>query len=76
MSNLDISGLYEVHDVVQGANSTLQCSALDRAPTTTFYDAASQLVSSFSLWRVIVLLLVLGNVKNLPLIWHVSISVH
>lgn len=76
MSNFDISGLYEVHDVAQAANSTLQCSALDYVPTTTFYDTVSQLVSIFSLWRMVVLLLVLGNVKNLPLIWHVSISVH
>jgi len=31
------------------------------------------LLSNITIWRVFVLLLVLGNIKNVPLIWHVSI---
>lgn len=75
MSDLDISRLYEVPVAFQTANSTIQCPAFQHVSITTINSILQQIVSTISMWRVIVFLLVLGNVKNLPMVWHVSISV-
>jgi len=76
MSDLDIFGLYEVPIVVQTTNSTIRCPAFQDVSITMIYDFLTQFVSFISLWRVIVFLLVLGNIKNLPMIWHVSMPVY
>jgi hypothetical protein len=34
----------------------------------------SQIWSILTIWRLLVLLLLVGNVKNIPLIWHASIQ--
>lgn len=74
ISDLDISRLYEAPIIIQTAISTIRYSAFQHVSITTAHNILQQLVSLISLWRVIVFLLVLGNVKNLPMIWHVSIS--
>ena len=37
-------------------------------------DVPSYLWSFVTIWRLLVALLVLGNLKNIPLMWHVSIQ--
>ncbi|KAG9243482.1 hypothetical protein BJ878DRAFT_115186 [Calycina marina] len=37
------------------------------------HDILSYILSSITLWRILIFLLVLGNVKNIPLIWHLRI---
>lgn len=75
MSDPRISRLYEV-SVVQPANSTLHSSTLHYVAATAIFDFASQGASLVSLWKLVVILFVFVNVKNFPLIWHVSISVN
>lgn len=75
MSDLDISGLYEVPSLVQTTYLTLRPS-FRHVSTIKFGGFLSQHVSFVSLWGLVVVLLVLGNMKSLPMIWHVSISDH
>jgi hypothetical protein len=46
-------------------------------PTISWFSAFGsillQLLSQITISRVIILVLVLGNIKNVPFIWHVSI---
>lgn len=41
--------------------------------TPIILNTLSQIVSQITLTRVIILILVLGNIKNVPFIWHVCI---
>jgi hypothetical protein len=74
MSDLDVSGLYQVPDVVRTVNSTLTTSSFSYDPARAILGFLLRLLPLVTVWRVVVLVLVLGNLKNIPLIWHVSIS--
>lgn len=70
MSNPNNSILYQVVSM----NSTVyENTAL---PETGFHvgSVLSQIWSLVTLWRLLIALLVLGNLKNIPLIWHVGTS--
>lgn len=74
MSDLNVTGVYQGPNVLHNVNSTIQTSSFPYASVIILPDFLSQLISFITMWRVVVLLLVLGNLKNIPLIWHVSIS--
>lgn len=62
-----------IHQVIAPMNSSVYQSS--NPPTVSgfyFGGVLGQLWSLITIWRLIVLFLVLGNLKNVPLIWHVS----
>jgi hypothetical protein len=75
IADLDKSGLYQTPVAVHAVNSTVQASTSPWAPgfdIGIFLGLLSKLLSYITVWRLFVLVLVLGNLKNVPLIWHVS----
>jgi hypothetical protein len=70
MAELNNSVVYQVF-----APSVSQCGcSTAQLPSSTLQpgDLVSQIWSHFTIWRLLVVLLILGNLKNVPLIWHVS----
>jgi hypothetical protein len=70
MSDLNNSVVYQAPAVDY---SGFQASTPSQVSGSVSSGILYQLLSLITIWRVILLLLVLGNVKNIPLIWHVSI---
>lgn len=54
-------------------DSEIQTPAPSDAWLVFIHGICFQLLSQITIWRILVLFLVLGNIKNVPLIWHVSI---
>jgi len=71
MSDLNNSVVYQVPAANCGGFQALSAYQLSGSIYSSIVD---NVLSFITIWRVLVLLLVLGNVKNIPLIWHVSIS--
>lgn len=69
MSDLNFSIVYQVPEI---DCSGLQASTPSQLSASVCPSLLSTLLSLITIWRVVVLLLVLGNIKNIPLIWHVS----
>jgi hypothetical protein len=70
MSDLNNSAVFEVPAV---DCSRFQASTPSQIAGSISFNIIYQILSLITIWRVIILLLVLGNIKNIPLIWHVSI---
>lgn len=54
-------------------NATLyHGSNLSSVPGIHFGDILTQILSLINIWRFLVVVLIVANFKNFPLIWHVS----
>lgn len=69
MSDPNNSVVYQVPAV---DCSGFQASTSSQVSGSVSPGVLPTLLSLITIWRVIILLLVLGNIKNIPLIWHVS----
>ena len=72
MSEFNGSILFQV-PVPVNANGYAN-SSLPSASSSFPASILSQIWSIITIWRVLALLLLLGNFKNIPLIWHASIQ--
>jgi hypothetical protein len=72
MSDPNNSVLYQVSVPMNSSGFTSSDSGA--ASGIHFGDVLSQIWSLITIGRLLVLLLVVGNLKNVPLIWHVRIS--
>lgn len=71
MSNLNNTIVYQVS--VPSNSSQYQSLS---PPTTDVQSVLSQIWSLITIWRLLVAFLLIGNIKNIPLIWHVGTSLH
>lgn len=71
MADMNNSVPYQTYTMI---SATSAMSISDQTLPLAFRDLVFYILSYITIWRVIVLLLVLGNVKNIPLIWHVSVT--
>jgi ABC-type amino acid transport system permease subunit len=79
IADLDRSGLYQTPVAVHAVNSTIQASTCPWAPgfdIGILLGLLSKVLSYITVWRLFIFVLVLGNLKNVPLIWHVSTTTH
>lgn len=67
------SVLYHVLEPARAAPLEKLGSYSILASVTTYILSA--VWSQITIWRLLVLVLLLGNIKNIPLIWHVSTTV-
>ena len=63
--------LYEVTSFTM--NSSGYGRSTSPQPAWSLGDTLSFIWSMITIWRILVLLLVAGNLKNIPLIWHVRV---
>jgi hypothetical protein len=70
MSDLNNTVVYQVS--VPGNSSVYETSSSTSPSGFHVGTVLSQVWSLITLWRLLVLCLVIGNLKNIPLIWHVS----
>ncbi|KAG4434891.1 hypothetical protein IFR05_009621 [Cadophora sp. M221] len=71
MSNLNSSVLYQAPVLLNSSS----CGGFgnSRQVGNTAWSTLSQIWSFITIWRVLVLFLFLGSLKNIPLIWHLRI---
>jgi len=72
MSEFNNSILFQVSIPVN--ESGYATSSLPNESSSFPATVLSQIWSIITIWRLLVLLLLLGNFKNIPLIWHASIQ--
>ncbi|KAL2072956.1 hypothetical protein VTL71DRAFT_10280 [Oculimacula yallundae] len=71
MSNFTTSDLYQ-SSVLLNSTSYGDLGGLSLASSTAT-SILSQIWSFITIWKVLVVILLLGNLKNIPLIWHLRI---